>query len=203
MSPSRSSPPYGPSGPSEGTEGRGREELRYRGIRWRRTASGKVSWYNAGLVRWVNWAPGADAPPLPPGWEEQANGAATFPRAATPVQRRSMKSPYRVIPVLIAIGVVGVALWQANLPPAPATAADIQAARALAGDCLATSGGTPKFPDFSPTPVSCSSAQAAVRVVKVVDKAGSCPPKTVFVLQVILPGVTNEPFECANPVTSS
>jgi hypothetical protein len=214
---------------------RRREEVTYRGIRWRRSVAGTVSWLNDGLGQWVSWYPGADAPPLPPGWEERAGRAAApagpgtrplppgrgRPRASGPgadgagpskstgtadqaVQRRPMRSPYRAMPIVIAAVIVVFAIYQATQKPVKATPAQVAAAEALKGKCLVQTGGTAARPKFSPTPVNCSSASASVKVVSVVVPRGKKPPhrcpKGAGLVQVLQPGILDEPVECIEPV---
>jgi hypothetical protein len=112
-----------------------------------------------------------------------------------------MTSPYRLVPLLIAVLVVAIALWQASRPPARATQADIAAAQALRGQCLHRQGGTRSAPVYSPTPVSCRSAGASVRVVAVLvpGQLGSCPAGS-DVIEVLRAGVAGEPNECILPM---
>jgi hypothetical protein len=186
-------------------------ETVYRGVRWRRTQAGRVSWFNDGLGRWVTWSPGADAPPLPPGWAGSRDGeAVAAPGIVAPAgpqgpptdamsRRPSMRSPYRVVPLLVIVFIVGIALWQATRPAAHASRSDISAAEALKGDCLAQKGGTDKSPDYSPAPVSCTGRDAAVKVVAVLvpgsGQSASCPQGSL-VVQVLEPNVVGEPSEC-------
>ena len=197
-------------------------EVVHRGVRWRRSAAGRVSWFNEGLGRWVVWAPGSDAPPLPPEYSVSAGAAAGTapppPRAssapagtavagsagrATPADamssRKPMTSPYRLVPLLIAVLVVAVALWQATRPPTHATQADIAAAQALRGECLQRQGT--KLASYSPTPVACRSGAATVKVVGVLvpGRPGSCPAGSA-VIQVLHVGVVGEPSECVLPL---
>ena len=115
--------------------------------------------------------------------------------------RKPMTSPYRLVPVLIAVFVVALALWQATRPPSRATQADIAAAQALRGQCLQRHGGTKLAPVYSPVAVSCHSAGASVKVVAVLvpGKPGSCPPGS-SVVQVLQAGVSGEPSECILPI---
>ena len=112
-----------------------------------------------------------------------------------------MTSPYRLVPLLVAVFVVVIALWQAARPPAPATQADIAAAQALKGQCLHRQGGARSAPVYSPTPVSCSSPRASVKVVAVLvpGRPGSCPLSSA-VVQVLQAGVAGEPSECILPI---
>ena len=113
-----------------------------------------------------------------------------------------MTSPYRLVPLLIAVLVVAIALWQATRPPARATQADMAAAQALKGQCLRRQGGTKSAPVYSPVPLSCRSAEASVKVVAVLvpGRPGSCPASSA-VIQVLQAGVAGEPSECVLPIT--
>jgi hypothetical protein len=183
----------------------------HRGVRWRRAVTGTMTWYNEGLDEWVTWAPGSDAPPLPPGWEPSKAGAKVklpagvkAPSAGAPVARHPMRSPFRIIPLAIALVIVAFAVWQAIRPAAPASASDIAAARALQGHCLVASANSTGGANLLPTTVSCSNPAAAAKVIVVVSRAAgmapSCPSGT-DVAQVLDPGVRNEPFECVEPIT--
>ena len=182
-------------------------EAVHRGVRWRRSRSGRTLWFNEGLSRWVLWEPGSDAPPLPPGWEPDEPVVDEPVRAAGPrpmdamSTRAPMRSPYRLVPLVIAVIIVALALWQATRPPGHATKADIAAAEALKGQCLVKQGGKPSFPLLSPTPVSCSAAKAYAKVVAVIvpGHPGSCPRGSA-VVQVLQTGVVGEPSECLLPV---
>ena len=114
-------------------------------------------------------------------------------------RRPSMRSPYRLAPLLIVLFIVAFAVWQATRPAAHASKADIAAAEALKGDCLARDGGTAKSPVYSATPVSCSAGDASVRVVAVLvpgtDRSVPCPQGSL-VVQVLEPNVVGEPTEC-------
>ncbi|MGA3220577.1 MAG: hypothetical protein ABSE77_16085 [Acidimicrobiales bacterium] len=192
-------------------------EVVHRGVRWRRSASRRVSWFNEGMGRWVVWAPGSDAPPLPPDYAASGDAVAGAPVQTQPAEtavgverrrpvdamsgRKPMTSPYRLAPLLIAVLVIAIALWQATRPPAHATQADIAAAQALKGKCLRQQGGTRSAPVYSPTPITCQSAGASVRVVTVLvpGRAGTCPVDSA-VVQVLQAGVVGEPSECVLPV---
>jgi hypothetical protein len=115
--------------------------------------------------------------------------------------RASMRSPYRIVPLVIAVIIVVLALWEATRPPGHATKADIAAAEALKGQCLLKEGGKPSFPVLSPTPVSCSAPKAYAKVVAVLvpGHPGSCPLGSA-VVQVLQTGVVGEPSECILPV---
>ena len=184
--------------------GRGTDEVVYRGVKWRRSASGRIIWRNDGLRRWVAWSPGSDAPPLPEEWAagRQPGLAAHLPGhlpGDAMSRRPPMLSPYRLVPIIIALVIVGVAVYQATRPPTRAPAADVAAAKALEGRCLARQGGTGAEPVYSATPVNCAAPDAAVKVVAVTvrgpGKAVPCPRGTT-VAQVLKVGVVGEPFEC-------
>lgn len=109
-----------------------------------------------------------------------------------------MRSPYRLVPLVIALLIVAVAVWQATRPAAHATRSDVAKAQALKGDCLARSGGTAKAPVYSAVPVSCTASDASVRVVAVLvpgSRSVSCPAGSL-VVQVLEPNVVGEPSEC-------
>lgn len=192
-------------------------EVVYRGVRWRRSASSeRIVWFNEGLGRWVVWAPKSDVPPLPPEYAAPTLRPERAAQASGPagagagdrgthvdamLGRKPMTSPYRLVPVVIAVFVIALALWQATRPPGRATQADIAAAQGLKGQCLQRHGGTRLAPIYSPVAVSCQSAGASVKVVAVLvpGKPGSCPPGSA-VIQVLQAGVTGEPSECILPI---
>ncbi len=183
-------------------------EVVHRGVRWRRGAY-HLSWYNEGLGQWVDWCPGADAPPLPVGWERPGEGAAAASLSGerpsegrnAMAARASMRSPYRIVPILVAVSIVAVAVWQATRPPRHAGPSDIAAAQALKGQCLTRTGDRKGPPVYSPLPVACGQHGAAVKVVSVLvpGHPGSCP-RGSMVVQVLQPGVLGEPSECVVPV---
>ena len=207
------------------------KEVVHRGVRWRRTPAGRISWFNDGLGRWVTWSPGSDAPPVPAGWGgdggdapvsvrartgtgtgigigigtqgEPASGAPVGPPTDAMARRPSMRSPFRLAPLLIIVLIVAIAVWQATRPAAHATKADIAAAEALNGQCLARDGGTAKSPAFAPAPVSCTGADGSVKVVAVLvpgsSRSVSCPQGSL-VVQVLEPNVVGEPSECVLPL---
>lgn len=116
--------------------------------------------------------------------------------------RKSMTSPYRLVPILIVLAIVVIAVYQATRPPSHATRADIEAAQALDGRCLAREAGGSA--SYSATPVNCDVNRAAVKVVAVVlaGKRASCP-RGSLVAQVAKPGVVGEPFECLKTLRRS
>jgi hypothetical protein len=110
-------------------------------------------------------------------------------------RRRPMTSPYRLVPVLIALAIVAVAVYQATRPPAHATQQDVARAMALKGRCLAAEEGGAGA--FSARPVSCAGTASAVKVVAVLLPSThvTCPKGTLLA-QVARPGIAGEPFEC-------
>ncbi len=176
-------------------------EVVHRGVRWRRSSSGRTLWFNGGLSRWVLWEPGSDAPPLPPTWEADEPASVAVPPANAMATRAPLRSPFRLVPLVIAVIIVALALWEATRPPSHASKADIAAAEALKGQCLVKEGGKPSFPVLSPTPVSCSEAKAYAKVVAVIvpGHPGSCPSGSA-VVQVLQTGAVGEPSECLLPV---
>ncbi|HYA45028.1 MAG TPA: hypothetical protein VED59_05440, partial [Acidimicrobiales bacterium] len=115
-------------------------------------------------------------------------------------RRLPMRSPYRLVPIVVAVFIVAVAIWQAS-EPRHAGGGDIAAAKALVGKCLIRNGGTVAVPSYSSSPVSCSSGKASVRVIAVLvpGQPGSCP-RGSSVVQVLQPGVVGEPYECLLPL---
>jgi len=145
--------------------------------------------------------PGNGAGPSPGG--RQRPGLLRYLPDDAMARRPPMKSPYRVVPIVIVVLVVAIAVYQATRPLATATKRQVAAAMSLEGHCLVRDGGTPEYPDFSPTPVSCSSTKAAAKVVEVVlpGKSAACPPHTVAV-RVVGAALQGEPVECLAPVHS-
>jgi hypothetical protein len=184
----------------------------HRGVRWRRSSGGQISWFNDGLGRWVAWSPDSDAPPLPPGWAQGASSRdVAVETVATPAtapadamsNRSPMRSPYRLVPLLIVVFIVAIAAWQATRPASRASHADIAAAEALKGQCLARDGGTADAPVYSATPVSCNAGGGSVRVVAVLVAGHNGPtscPKGSSVVQVLAANVAGEPSECVLPL---
>ncbi len=125
------------------------------------------------------------------------------PPADAMSNRSSMRSPYRLVPLLIVVFIVAIAAWQATRPASHASQADIAAAEALKGQCLARDGGTAHAPVYSPTPVSCITGGASVRVVAVLVAGHNGPtscPKGSAVVQVLAANVAGEPSECVLPL---
>jgi hypothetical protein len=165
-------------------------ETTHRGVRWQRDDEGKVQFYDGRAGEWVRWAPGVDAPPLPPRWQLLG--------VPTRVSRPGWRSPWRIVPIVLVVGAVAVALFQATTPSANNTGKEAKASAALLGKCLARDGSR----GFHGTPVPCSSPQAAVKVVKVIPSTpGSpfCPPGTTGV-ELPYPGVRYLHIECVQPV---
>jgi len=122
----------------------------------------------------------------------------------TGIARPPIRSPYRLLPVVLVVGIVAVAIWQGTHPALKATPQDISLAKALEGKCLARSGGTSALPKYSATPVSCGSGNAAAKVVAVVVPGAKGGPQGCArgdaAVQVVQPGVQGEPVECVAPV---
>jgi len=187
--------PPAPSVPP-GEAGAPRRQLAsYRGIRWRKDPDGTIGWFNEGRGGWVRWRPGTDAPPLPPRWEADAARIPVPPR----VQRASWRSPYRLVPVALAVAVVVFGLVQTLGRNTDAAATADRDARALVGRCLApgSHAGT-----YDPTPVACTSASARVRVlaVRAPTGRGSGCAAGETALHVVYAGVRTPDVECVRPV---
>lgn len=168
------------------------EKVTHRGIRWQRAPSGRTRWWNEELGEWVRYASGDDAPPRPPGWEA--------PQAAPPLTRPRWKSPYRIVPIVLAVAVVIAGLVQA-LRPNTSAAGEARQAKALMGKCLHRTGVSHGVTTYNANPVACSSSQADVKVVAVVATtpgSPSCPSGTTSVQ--LLSGVTHPHLECVAPV---
>lgn len=164
----------------------------HRGVQWERDGSGKISFYDASGGRWVQWAPGVDAPPLPPKWQLLG--------VPTRVPRPGWRSPWRIIPAVLIVGAVILAIFQSLAPSPNNTAKEAKASAALLGKCLAKSGSN----RFSTQPVPCNSPKAAIRVVAVVpsDPPTPCPANTKAVL-FEMAGVAHPHLECVVPVSPS
>jgi hypothetical protein len=163
-----------------------RVETTYRGIRWRRDADRGISFYDPDGDRWVEWAPGVDAPPRPPGWTPER------------VARPGRWSRWRVIPLVLVVAAVVLAVVQVLRPSGDPVAKEAKASEAMLGKCLAQHGTIDGHPKYSSTPVPCDSAEAAVKVVKVIPSApGSplCPGGTVGV-ELLYNGVKYPHIEC-------
>lgn len=178
--------------PSEG--GSSETELTiHRGIRWRRDPDGTIGWYNDGAGGWLRWRPGADAPPPPPGWEKAVG--APPPR----LRRASWRSPYRLVPVALAVAVVVAGVLQA----AGGGGASVRSARAKAeaslGRCLLRNAGSHgPSPSYSATPVGCSTPGAALRVVRVIPAGPHTPSCAAGQVTVALSyGGITPALECA------
>lgn len=195
---------------SRGAVPRSTEEVVHRGVTWRRSSTGRVIWYNEGLCRWVTWAPGSDAPPLPAGWEKNVAPVPSAPAdqrhagqgaGNAMVTRPPMRSPYRLVPLIVFVVIIVLAVYQATRTSSASPQQKAQA-YALSGHCLERDGGTASAPSYSGTPVSCSSPSASVKVVEVVEAGKTslrCPART-DVAQIVQAGVQGEPFECLQAV---
>jgi hypothetical protein len=168
----------------------GAEETVHRGIRWQRSENGSIRFYDPDGEKWVDWSPGVDAPPRPPGWG--------LSRPARP----GWRTPWRLIPVVVTVIVVIIALVQVLRPSSHAAKDEAAATAAMLGKCLSQNGTENGHPRFSPTPVPCSSPSAAVKVVQVVpSNPGSpvCPAGTTGYEQ-LYPGVQYPHILCLQTV---
>ncbi len=161
----------------------------HKGVRWRRDEAGNVSFYDQSTERWVRWAPGVDAPHLPPTWQLLG--------VPTKVARPGWLSPWRIVPAVLIVAAVVVAIFQTVLPSADNSAKEARNSAALLGKCLAKSGST----SFSTKPVPCDSTKAAIKVVAVVpsDPPTPCPAGTKAVM-FEMAGVAHPHIECVVPV---
>jgi hypothetical protein len=166
----------------------------HRGVRWHRDRDGNVSFYDQSTRQWVNWVPGVDAPPRPPGW--------TTLGVPTRVSRPGWRSQWRIIPVLLVLAVVIIAVVQAVSPSSNNTAKESAAAQALLGKCLAQHGTFQGHPRYSNTTVPCDSAQAAVKVVQVIPSTPGSPgcPAGTTGMELAYAGVAHPHIECVQPL---
>ena len=174
--------------------GRGRAATTYRGVRWERNTAGRLRWHNDDADRWVLWRPGQDAPPLPPQWAKGVDPIGTPLRDRR--ARKGWRSPYRLAPVVLVVAVIIIAIVQASRggTPGPSPAAvEKAAAEKLLDKCLVAEGTAGGQPRIGAEPVSCTSPQASVKVVKVLPGtpgSPSCPTGTSTV-RLDYPGVAH------------
>ena len=165
-------------------------ETTYRGVQWRRDPGSGISFYDADGDRWVRWGPGVDAPPRPPGWTTER------------VPRPGRWTRWRVIPLVLVVGAVVIAVIQVLRPSGNQAAKEAKASEAMLGKCLAQHGTVNGHPKYSATPVPCDSAEAAVKIIKVIPSTpGSplCPSGTIGV-ELLYNGVEYPHVECAQPI---
>ena len=172
------------------------EEAEHRGIRWQRSSTGSIRFFDHDGSRWVDWAPGVDAPPRPTGWEQALRGRPPRP---------GWRTRWRLVPLAVTVIVVVVAIVQVLRPSSSAVRSESRATEAMLGKCLAQHGNENGHPRYSPTPVPCSSSTASVKVVLVVpSNPGSplCPSGTTGFEQ-LYPGVQYPHILCVVPVQRS
>jgi hypothetical protein len=156
-----------------------------------------MAWFNDGIKRWVRWYPGADAPPLPPRWAADA-----VPSLPPRLARARWRSPYRLVPVALAVFVVVVGTYQATKSTSDPVRAEAHAAAALVGKCLTRSGTVGGRPGYKSSPVPCELPVADVKVRSVLPGtpgSPSCPTGSTAV-QLSYPGVRYPHVECVTPV---
>ena len=172
------------------------EKVTHRGIRWQRDSQGRIRWWHEDNQRWVRWHPGDDAPPRPSGWERRAAPG------TPPLTRPAWRSPYRLVPITLALLILGVGLYQAFGTGSTTTSgAETSQAQAYLGQCL-PKASTAADAGYSSTPVACSAPTAAGKVVDVVTWAqtkSACPAGTVPAI-LTNTGVTQPHFECIQPL---
>ncbi|MBO0730618.1 MAG: hypothetical protein J2P57_15285 [Acidimicrobiaceae bacterium] len=167
------------------------EETVYKGIHWRRVR-GRVGWFNEERSTWVMWRPGQDAPPRPPGWDRASQAVSR--------SRPSWRSPYRIVPVVLVIGVLVIALVQVLGPRSGnATRDEAAAATKLVGQCLKPNSSK----QFPYAVDSCRDSKATLKVVATVSTApgttGTCPADT-RALPHYFPGVAHPHLLCLQPL---
>ncbi len=168
------------------------EKVTHRGIRWQRDSQGRIRWWHEDDQRWVRWRPGDDAPPRPSGWERRGSSG------APPLTRPAWRSPYRLVPLTLAVLILGVGLYQAFRTGSTTTSpAETRQAEAYLGQCLPKVSAKPDA-GYSSTTVPCSAPTAAGKVVAVVTFAqtkSACPAGTVVAV-LTNTAVTHPHFEC-------
>lgn len=103
---------------------------------------------------------------------------------------------------MLVVAAVVVAVVQVLRPSGDPVAKEAKAAEAMLGKCLDQHGTVDAHPKYSSSPVPCDSADAAVRVVKVIPSTpGSplCPPGTIGV-ELLFNGVQYPHIECVEAV---
>jgi hypothetical protein len=178
------------------------QEITHRGIRWQRREDGHLRFYDPDGGRWITWAPGVDAPPLPPGWGERGPSGA---RPSGTIDRPSWRSRWRLIPVVVIVAVLVIAVVQGLRPSASQAHKEAKATAALLGKCLPQNGTSGGRPEYSATPVPCDSAKAAVRVVQVVPSTPGSPvcPDTTVAVELPYPGVRYPHVLCIEAIHKS
>jgi len=169
-------------------------------VSWRRNPDGAVGWYNEGQDRWVRWRPGGDAPPLPPRWVSE--GLAVPPPR---VSRARWRSPYRLVPIVLVVGVCVIGILQATRSNPNPVASEKAAAAKLVGRCLSQKGTAEGHPAYSSSPVSCELPVAAVKVVEVLSGTPGSPrcPAAMTAVRLTYPGVRYPHVECVTAVKRS
>ena len=166
----------------------------HRGVHWNRDLNGVISFYNTDSKDWVRWERGSDAPPLPPGWSS-AGGSGR-------VARPKWTSPWRIIPMIGAVIVVIVAVWQVTRPSGSQTSKEASATASLLGKCMAQHGSLDGHPRYSTKPVPCDSPDAAVMVVQVLPTTPGSPlcPAGTTGFELPYAGVSHPHVLCLKPV---
>ena len=164
----------------------GVDETTFRGVRWQRSGT-TLRWHDDDRGDWVRYRPGRDAPPRPPGWEPRRG---LLPAGAT-IDRPGWRTPYRIVPIVVLLGVLVAGAAQALIGSGGQAHAEAKAAAALVGKCLSSSAFADGRPVYSPTPVACSAPGAVVKVTSVLPGtpgSPTCPPSTTSVV-LAYPGV--------------
>ena len=103
---------------------------------------------------------------------------------------------------MLAVAAVVIAIVQVLRPSGDQVAKEAKAAEAMLGKCLAQHGTNDGHPKYSSTPVPCDSADAAVRVVKVIPSTPGSPlcPAGTAAVELIYNGVQYPHIECVEAV---
>ena len=164
-------------------------ETTYRGIRWRRDADRGISFFDP------DGDPGSSGAREPTPHRDRPAG----PPSGSPAPGGGR---WRLIPLLLIVAAVVIAVVQVLRPSGDQVAKEAKAAQAMLGKCLAQHGTIDGHPKYSSSPVPCDSADAAVRVVKVIPSTpGSslCPSGTTAV-ELLYNGVQYPHIECVETV---
>jgi hypothetical protein len=161
----------------------GTAQVVHRGVYWHRDRNGAISFYNTDSEEWVRWRRGMDAPPRPPGWERGTG----YGRVARP----KWTSPWRTIPMIGAVVIVAIAVWQVTRTSGGQEHKEAAATAGLLGKCLSQHGSLEGHPRYSTTPVDCGSPEAAVKVTRVLPTTPGSPlcPEGTTGFEIPYPGV--------------
>ena len=166
----------------------------HRGVHWHRDSAG-VMFYDQDSNRWVRWAAGVDAPPLPPRWQLLG--------VPTKVSRQAWRTPWRLLPVVLVVAATIYAVYQGIAPGNNQAAQQAKQAQALVGKCLAANGTFAGHPRYSATPVACSASNASAKVVSAIASypPGQTCPAGAFGVEIANLGAAHPYIDCIETLT--